>query len=248
MLLATLDRPTVGYSACAVPKGSLVLEEGYQNTFSARAPGRISSAYPQGFERYGVAQRFEVNLIGPNVNRSRDTGGVSDGQSDMGFGFKYELQPRGRFTYAVDGLYTLPTGTGGFGSGGPTQTVNLDIAYAASPAVGFGATLAGSDAAGYEAVGDLRSSSSVAVAARYGTFDPSFVVTVDPGDAVQLYAELVGETKVAPGASGRLFTDFGVQKLLGPYLELDLEYGHDVVAAHGVGSDYVGFGTGIRIR
>lgn len=253
-LLATLDRPTVGYSTCAVPKGAIVLEEGYQNQSQGGASASVAASYPQGFERVGVADRLELDLIGPNFNRSRSGSALATGYNDLGLGFKYELPQAGRFTYAVDGLFLAATGTGGFGAGGPTSTANIDIAYAASSAIGFGTTLAAISTAGTTAVAATSPGTTpagaptAATTSRYGYFLPSFVVTAQIPNYYQFYAELVAQTKLAPDRGGRTFTDFGVQKLLGPNLEVDAEYGISFTPVAGSRFHYVGIGAGIRVK
>ncbi|MEO9262555.1 MAG: hypothetical protein ABI282_00530, partial [Candidatus Baltobacteraceae bacterium] len=169
----------------------------------------------------------------------RTANGLQTGSSDLGLGFKYELPQRGRFTYGVDGLFTAATGTGGYSSGAPTQTLDVDISYAASPAVGLGTTLTGADLSGYGAAGNR---------ARYSAFIPSFVLTAQIPHAYQFYAELVGQSKLAPDQGGHVFTDFGLQKLLGPYLELDVEYGVSFTPVGGTKFNYLGIGTGIRLK
>ncbi|MBD5654678.1 MAG: hypothetical protein IAI50_05795 [Candidatus Eremiobacteraeota bacterium] len=216
-----------------------MLEEGYQNQSQAGASPGVTTTYPQGFERFGVAERLEVDVIGPNDNLVRAGRAFSSGFNDLGLGFKFELPQSGRFTYGIDGLFTAATGTAGFTAGGPTQTVNLDISYDASPAISFGTTLAGSSSAGFTAGGN---------AARFGYFLPSAVVTASLPHDVQLYAELVAQTKLTPDGGGRLFADFGVQKLLGPYVELDVEYADSFTPVAGSRFHYLGFGTGIRVK
>ena len=233
-LLATLNRPTVGYSACAVPKGAIVLEDGYQNQAQGGTSPSVTTTYPQGFQRVGIADRLELDLIGPAYNRQRSGASVTTGYSDLGLGFKYELPQAGRFTYAVDGLFQASTGSGGFGAGGPTSAIDVDVAYAASPAIGFGTTLAGYATGG--------------AGARYGYFLPSVVVTAQIPNSYQFYAELVGQTKLAPDRGGRIFTDFGVQKLLGPFLEVDGEYGISFTPVDGSRFRYVGVGLGLRVK
>ncbi|GAC1545527.1 MAG: hypothetical protein NVS3B16_15050 [Vulcanimicrobiaceae bacterium] len=253
-LLATLNRPTVGYSACAVPRGAIVLEEGYQNQFQAGASPSVASAFPQGFERVGVAKNLELDIIGPNFNRSRIGSTIATGFSDVGLGFKYQLPQAGRFTYAVDGLFSAATGTGGFGAGGPTSIVNLDIVYAASPAIGIGTTLAGAVTAGMTAPAAASPGTAplgaptAGTLARYGYFLPSLVVTAQIPHYYQFYAELVAQTKLAPDQGGRTFADFGVQKLLGPNLEVDGEYAISFTPVAGSRFQYVGIGLGIRVK
>jgi hypothetical protein len=226
-LLATLNRPTVGYSACAVPPGAIVLEEGYQNQSQAGASPNVTTSYPQGFERFGIGGGFEADVIGPNDNRSRSGSAVTTGYNDFGLGFKYELPQRGRFTYGLDGLFTAATGTAGFTAGRPTQIGNLDVSYAASPTIAFGTTIADSSA---------------------GYLLPSVVVSAQIPHDYQFYIELVAQTKLVPQGGGRIFTDFGVQKLVGQNVELDLEYADSFTPVDGSRFHYVGIGTGIRVK
>lgn len=234
-LLATLDRPTFGYSACAVSKGSIVLENGYQNQSQGGESPGTATTIGQGFQRVGVGDRIELDLIAPTFNRASSGGVLTTGFSDLGLGFKVELPQRGAFTYAIDGLFTAATGTGGFSMGGPSQTMNFDIAYAASPAIGIGSTIGVSSAAGI-------------ANARYGYIMPSIVVTAQIPNAYQFFFELVGQTKIGPAQGGRIFSDAGVQKLLGQYLELDAEYGKSFTAVGGSRFHYIGIGAGIRVK
>lgn len=238
-LLATLNRPTVGYSSCALPKGMVVLEEGYQNQSQGGKSPNVLATYPQGFERVGVADRFELDLIGPAYNRTRVGNAIATGYSDFGLGFKAELPQKGRFTYAVDGLFQAATGTGGFSAGGPTSVANVDIAYAASPAIGFSTTLASGVTSGMTTMGKT---------ARYGYFLPSIVITAQIPNYYQFYAELVGQTKLGPDRGGHIFTDFGLQKLLSPNFEVDGEYGSSFPSVGEARFQYVGIGVGVRVK
>jgi len=244
-LLATLNRPTVGYSACAVAPGTLVLEEGYQNT--QQGSGAAASTliqYPQSFIRYGVKQGFEIDLIGPYFNRLAapdGAGGLAriSGYSDGGLGFKYEFTPHGRFTIGIDGLYMGANGSPGFTSGGPTQTLNLDVAYSITPTFGVGTTLAYSSTSGFDAAGKKS---------RFNVFLPSFVLTTQLANSYQLYSEYVYASKLARDMGGRGFFDFGVQKLLGKRFELDIEQGISTTPDPNLKFNYIGVGFGWQIR
>jgi len=248
-LLATLNRPTIGYSACVVPKGSIVLENGYQNQSQGGDSPGVATTIGQGFQRVGIAERVELDLIAPTFNRASSGGTLATGYNDLGLGFKVELPQGGKFTYGVDGLFTAATGTGGFSMGGPSQTFNFNIAYAASPAIGFGSTLAFTSAAG-----NFTTKSTVLGAAptsrieRYGFAMPSLVVTAQIPNAYQFYVELVGQTKLGPAQGGRIFADFGVQKLFGQNLELDTEYGNSFTPIGGSRFHYIGVGAGVRVK
>ena len=244
-LLATLNRPTVGYSACAVAPGTVVFEEGYQN--QQQGSGSTASTliqYPQNFLRIGVKQGFEVDIIGPYFNRLSapdGTGGTSrtSGYQDGGLGFKYEFAPRGRWTIGVDGLYTFPNGSTGFTAGGATETANFDASYSITPTFGIGTTLAYSSTSGYDAAGKRS---------RFNVFLPSFVLTTQLNNNYQLYGEYVYASKLAPDQGGRAFFDFGVQHLLGKRFEIDVEQGISVTADPNLKFNYLGVGFGWQLR
>ena len=244
-LLATLNRPTIGYSACAVAPGTVVFEEGYQNTQQgAGAAASTLIQYPQSFTRSGVRQGLEVDIIGPYFNRLATpdgSGGLArtSGKQDGGLGFKYEFTPRGRWTIGVDGLYTAPNGSPGFTSGGATETVNFDAAYSITPTFGVGTTLAYASSSGFNAAGKQS---------RFPVFLPSFVATMQLADNYQLYAEYVYASKLAPDQGGRSFFDFGVQKLLGKRFEVDIEQGISTTPDSTLKFNYLGIGFGWQLR
>lgn len=244
-LLATADRPTVGYSTCAVATGTAVFELGYQNQVNGTAAeGSVQSQVPQNFLRLGLAQRFEVDLVGPNLLRMRSyaprtAGSTAAGAADTGVGFKAELPPSERWGIAFDGLYVPPNGAKAFTTGNATYTANVDASYSLTPTTSLGTTVAVSATGGYARDGTH---------ARYGLLEPSWVVAQQLPDSYQLYAEYVFVSKLAPDLGGRAFTDFGVQKLLGQRTEIDVEYGHALTAGTSLGFDYVGAGLVIQLR
>src|SRR3984957_1549736 len=220
-LLATANRPTIGYSACAVKRDTAVFELGYQNEVRGTAQaGAVISDVPQNFLRLGVASRFEFDVIGPNYEATRSyapggAGTTTHGVTGSGLGVKYELPQAGRWTLAFDGLYTGPNGSPFLTAGNATLTLNFEGSYALSPTTGIGTTIAVSSTGGNEARGHLQ----------YGVTMPSFVVTTQIPHFYQFYAEYVLVSKVGPDQGARAFTDFGVQKLLGSRTEIDLESG-----------------------
>lgn len=218
-LLATLNRPTIGFSPCAVKTHRTVLEAGYAN----QAGGQPVTTYPQGFIRYGVAPNVEVDLIGPS------------GHFDSGFGAKLELWHNGSAAFAVDALYFVPTGAAGFTSGAPTETLNVDYGASLAQHWGIGTTLGVSNFAAQALNGSVQ---------RVTTLLPSFVVTNPWNDRTQLYAEAYGSTKIRPDGGTLFGIDGGLQYLLSPQFEVDAEMGRivtDISPSH-----YIGFGFGAR--
>jgi Putative MetA-pathway of phenol degradation len=243
-LLSTANRPTVGYSACAVKQGTVVFELGYQNqTTGSPQAGSVTSQIPQAFTRIGVAPRFELDVIGPNYVATRAYDGITpvartSGVTDSGVGGKYELAASKRWIVGIDGLFTPPTGSTFLTAGSSTITGNLDVAYALSEATGLGTTIAVSSAGGFEPDGTH---------ARYGVTTPSLVVTTRPAPNTQLYAEYVYVSKIAAAEGGRAFADSGVQQLVGKNLELDLEYGHSFIDSTDLRFQYIGAGFVLQI-
>jgi hypothetical protein len=243
-LLSTANRPTVGYSACAVAPRTAVFELGYQNQSTGSAQnGNVSSQVPQAFTRIGVAPRFEVDLIGPNYVATRAYEPAAPvartaGVTDSGVGAKYELAASTRWIVGIDGLYTPPTGSAFLTAGNATLTGNLDVAYALSEATGLGTTIAVASSGGFAPDGTH---------ARYGVTTPSFVATTRPAPNTQLYAEYVYVSKIAAAQGGRAFADAGIQQLLGTNFELDVEYGHSFIASTLLRFQYVGAGLVLQI-
>jgi hypothetical protein len=244
-LLATADRPTVGFSTCAVEAGTAVFELGYANQVTGTSSaGSMQSQVPQNFLRLGVAPRFEFDVIGPNYERTRtyasgSPDAVTNGVTDSGLGFKYEVPPNGRWGIAFDGLYTGSNGSKFLTAGNATLTGTLDAAFSLSSATSIGTTIAVTSTGGYAADGSHG---------RYGVTEPSIVISTQIPNAYQFYAEYVFVSKLAPDAGGRAFTDFGVQKLLGSRTEIDLEYGHAFTGIGALKFDYVGAGVVVQLR
>lgn len=218
-LLAALNRPSIGFSACAVKTGETIVEAGYAN---AAAENGLIATYPQGFVRFGASNGWEVDAI-------------AGGRFDSGLGAKYEFWHDGSRALATDFLYTAPTGGKAFTAGGPTETLNLDYSMPLSSRFGLASTLgAQSD---YAASLDGGS-------ARFFSMLPSVVLSDQWNPRAQAFIEAFGQTRTRPDGGAQLGWDAALQYLLVPQLEIDAEIGHtanDVTRSH-----YVGFGFGAR--
>ena len=218
-VLAALDRPSIGYSPCAVKHGDTVVEAGYSNASSDTG---LLATYPQGFLRYGAAQNLELDLI-------------TGGRFDSGVGLKYEWWHDDSRAFATDVLYTAPTGNAAFTAGGPIATVNADYAMPLSSRFGFAATLG------------AQSSYAAALDGSPGRFFsllPSFVISDQWNPRAQAFVELYGQTRTRPDGGASLGADAAFQYMLAPQLEVDVEIGrtaNDVTRSH-----YVGVGFGAR--
>jgi hypothetical protein len=244
-LLATANRPTIGYSTCAVEAHTAVFELGYQNQVTGTvAAGSVQSQVPQNFLRLGIVPRFELDVVGPNYVATRSygnamPGAVTHGVADSGLGLKFELPAYGRLTIAFDALDTPPNGSPFLTAGNATLTGNFDASYSLSPATSIGTTI------GIAATGGYTPEN---VHQRYGVTTPSLVLTTQIPHFYQFYAEYVYVSKIAANLHGRAFIDAGIQKLLGTRTEVDVEYGHSLIGDPGLSFGYVGAGLVIQLR
>jgi hypothetical protein len=223
-LLSELNRPTIGFSVCTVEPLSVTFEEGYQ----VQQSGGQSLVQYQGFVRFGVTSRLEVDANGLLFNRLAGRGRVVEGLSDSGIGAKYRFQLSGPVTAAVDALYSTPNGAAAFTAGSSTEALNLDLGTNISATTGAATTLA-----------FVRN-------ARYVAFMPSVVVTHQVASHSQVYLEYVAQSDIGNGLGGRSFLDYGFQQLLGPNLELDVERGSTFTGDRAKAFRYFGAGFGVK--
>jgi len=233
-MLAALNRPTIGFSACAVKPRESVWELGYNN--QPQSDGSRVSIYPQGFIRFGAARGLELDIIGPGYAVTRRAGGGTQrGFLDSGLGGKYEFFQDAADVAAVDLLYSLPTGSQAFTFGAPVATLNLDYGRSLSPVSGF-ATTVGIQSSYAQDLGGRG--------ARFVSFVPSVAFTTQTNPRTQFYAEAFGQTRIRPDGDTLFGLDGGLQYLLAPQLEIDAELGQtvtDLIRGH-----YLGVGLGLR--
>jgi len=231
-MLATLNRPSIGFSACAAKPGDAIAELGYGNAASEQ--GRLST-WPQGFLRFGAARDLEFDVIGPAYGAQNFSGVQSHGFFDSGIGAKYELWHDDARALAVDFLYTIPTGAAAFSAGAPTETFNVDYTTPLSKLFSFATTLGTQSS--YAA--SLRGGSS-----RFFTVVPSAVLTDQWNSRAQAFVEAFGQTRIRPDGGSLFGMDAAVQYLLTPQTEIDVEVQRtvsDVERSHAFG-----FGFGVR--
>jgi hypothetical protein len=229
-LLSALNRPTIGFSPCAVKPGESVFELGYAN----QAGGAAQTTYPQGNLRFGVAPGLELDVLGPNYEIARGLS-TQRGFLDSGIGAKWEAAHDARSALGFDFLYTVPSGAAAFTAGSPTATVNFDYSRSLSQRIGFGTTIGVQSTAAASLAGNVH---------RFASLVPSVVLTDQFNPRAQLYAEAYGQTKIRPDGGTLFGLDGGLQYLLTPAIEIDVEAGRtstDLVQAH-----YVGAGIGVR--
>ncbi len=230
-LLAILNRPTIGYSTCAVAKHRYVGEFGIQNTVDA-AGSNVSLG--QGFLRYGLGHGFEADINGPNIISGSAV--PAAGLQDLGLGLKWQFLDRATLGGAFDLIQNFPTARSGVTLGAPSTTLNLDLATALGIRSGLGLTLSAIDSSGADSSGRRQ---------RYIALQPSMALTYLLTPRIQAYLEGVALSRTAPDAPGAFSVDGGFQFAATPSLELDIEAAR--TTGGGLPSHYFGLGFGIAI-
>lgn len=233
-MLATLNRPTIGFSACAVKARESVWELGYNAV--RQNDGTRAAVYPQGFIRFGAARGLELDLIGPNYLVQNAGGTITRGFADSGAGAKYEFFHDDANVAAVDLLYLVPSGAPAFTAGAPIATLNFDYGRSLSPAAGFATTLG---------VQSSFAATVSGVSGRFASFVPSVAFTAQSNARTQFYVEAFGQTRLRPDGGTLFGLDGGIQFLPAPSLEIDAELGQTVTDL--VRARYIGVGLGLRL-
>ena len=236
-LLAELDRPTVSDSACVAKPGRTILEMGYQHQTLTGAGGRQDN-FPEAELRFGLPDNNEFVLLPPNYIRQTTPAiaggnGTQSGYSATVLGWKHELGYTRHWLYAAEGLFTLPTGTAGFGSPGPGVALNGIVSYSLTPTTGLSLMLG-------------MTSEDDGSGKRYTSVNPDLVGTELLSRDVQLYAELYGQSRTAAGQGSGWDADGGIQYLLTRYWEVDAEIGTRVAGRLGGFDHYLGLGMGVE--
>jgi hypothetical protein len=232
-MLAALNRPTIGFSACAVKPHESVWELGYNNL--SLSDGSRAAIYPQGFIRFGAARKLEFDIVGPLYAVQRLGATTQRGFLDMGVGAKYEYFQDDANVAAVDFLYAFPTGAPAFTAGAPLATLNFDYGRSLSPVSGFATTIG---------VQSSYSQNLSGRSARFFSMLPSVAFTTQTNPRTQFYAEAYGQTKIRPDGGTLFGINGGIQYMLVPQVEVDAELGSvvtDLARGH-----YLGVGLGLR--
>lgn len=233
-LLAILDRPTVGDSACTVPDRNVVLEMGIQR--SKNRDGGHGFNLPEAEFRFGMPSGNEFVLLPPNYMRESGSGLAIGGFGPAVIGIKHELGYTANWLGAVESLITLPSGSAAFGSAGAGVAVNGIVSYSPTSNTGLSMMLGISSQTVPHADGG----------SRYTSINPDFVATWGPADRWQLYAEVYGQSRTGPSQGMGWNADGGAQYLITPAIEVDFEIGSRLAGVLENFRNYVGVGLGLK--
>ena len=235
-MLALIGRPTVSDSVCVVPVGKVMMEVGFQHaTLRGQGGGRTDN-YPEMVLRTGLPGRNEFVLIGPNYITQNSSEGDISGWSATTIGIKHSLGYNSTWQGAVEALFTLPSGGSAFGSRGLGYTVNGIAAYSLTDQTGLSLQLGLSSQTDPSSTGGERFTSVIS----------NLVATWQPTTRLQFFGEIFGQSKTGPGKGAGYNADGGVQYLLTPSWEVDVEGGVRLSGDLGGYTHYFGAGMGFR--
>jgi hypothetical protein len=241
-LLAILDRPTVSDSACVVPIGRVVMEFGFQHATLRGQGGGTADNYPQAVFRAGLPGRNEFVLLAPNYTRQTtqtvpdSPTGTAAGLSAVTLGIKHSVGYTSSWLGAVEALFTLPSGGSAFGSRGLGVAANGIAAYSLTDQIGLALQLGVSSQTDPKGAGGER----------FTSFISNLVATWQPTARLQFYGEIFGQSKTGPDKGAGYNADGGVQYLLTPFWEVDVEGGVRLTGDLGGYTHYLGAGMGFR--
>jgi hypothetical protein len=242
-LLGLLDRPTVGDSSCVVPQGQTVVEAGATagNLYGTPGGGRIDTL-PDLELRFGLPGNSEFVWLPPNFQyQSADGAPGIPAATARGFGpttvgVKHELGYDRDWQWTAEALATLPSGDSTFGSHGLGAAVNAIVSYGSGP---LGVSLM---------VGVTSQTEPTAAGGqRFQSFNPDLVVTWESTARLQFYGEIYAQSASGYRQGWGTDADGGVQYLLTPDFEVDLEEGVRVQGNLGGFSNYTGVGLGLLL-
>jgi hypothetical protein len=231
-LLAVVDRPTTGDSACTVANKKGVIELGIQSQKMYPGPG-YQYNLPEAEIRIGLPQHTEfVFLLSNYIHQSV---APHTGYTASVIGVKHRLSATQTLQTAVESLVTLPTGSSNFGSQGLGIAFSGIASYNATPALNLTLMLGVSTQAQPSNVGGQHSTS----------INPDAVITYSLNDKTDIYLETYGQTKTGPGQGSGFSSDTGIIYLLLPNMTVDAELGQRISGTLGGFSHYIGMGMAI---
>lgn len=241
-LLGQLDRPTVGDSTCVVPQGMAVIEAGASAGNLYGSPGGTVDTLPNLELRFGLPDDSELVWLPPNFQyQSADAAPGIPAATVRGFGattvgIKHLAGYTEHWQWTDEALVTLPSGDSTFGSHGVGGALNAIVSYGSGP---LGVSLMVGVTSQTEPTG--------AGGQRFQSFNPDLVVTWQSTSRLQFYAEMYAQSHSGYGQGWGTDADGGVQYLLTPDFEVDLEEGVRIQGTLGGFSNYTGVGLGLLL-
>ncbi len=241
-LLGLLDRPTVEDSSCVVPRGMTVIEAGATAGNLYGTPGGRVYTLPNLELRWGLPGGSELVWLPPSFQYDSVDGapGVPaatiHGFGPTTVGIKHSFGYTEHWQWTAEALATPPSGDSTFGSHGLGGALNAIVSYGNGP---LGVSLM---------VGvTSQTEPTAAGGGRFQSFNPDLVVTWESTSRLQFYGEIYGQSHSGYRHGWGSDADGGLQYLVSPDFEVDLEEGVRIQGSLGGFSNYTGVGLGLLL-
>jgi hypothetical protein len=230
-LLALIDRPTIGDSACVVPNRQAIVELGYQ--YQTLTHQGIQQNLPEAELRFGLPLNNELAIILPNdIYQSK---APRIGATATFIGIKHQLAYRSNWVTSIEGFVVLPNGSTAFGNDKTSGYFNAIFSYNLSTQFNITSMLGVSTETQTHQVGGQR----------FNSINPDLVLSWTPRGWIVLYVEVYGQSQTGPHESSGFNMDTGINYLLTPHFSMDLEVGQRLSGNLDGFNHYIGAGMGI---
>lgn len=239
-LLGLLDRPTIGDSSCVVAQGMTVIEAGATAGSLYGFPGGEIDTLPNLELRWGLSGNSELVWLPPNFQYEslnagpRGPAATVRGLGPTTVGIKHSFGYTEHWQWTAETLATLPTGDSTFGSHGFGGAINAIVSYGNGP---LGVTLM----AGVTS----QTEPTAAGGLRFQSLNPDLVVTWESSSRLQFYGEIYAQSHSGYRQGWGSDADGGLQYLVAPDFQVDLEEGVRIQGDLGGFSNYTGVGLGL---
>ena len=228
-LLNIANRPSAADSACAAPFKKAIIESGYQYQELTHSAGQQQN-FPQATFRLGLPDHNEFVIDLPNyIHQSKVP---QSGFTATNIGIKHQFKATETLVTAIEGVFTVPSGSAAYGSQGTGFTFNGIMSYSITPDFGFAFMLGGA----------TLTESSSSGGGRYNTINPDLILTYAITSKLNVYGELYGQTKTGPNTGSGYNSDAGFIYLLKPNLTVDIEIGQRISGTLSNFNQYLGAG------
>ena len=204
------------------------------------APGGRVYTLPGLALRWGLPDNSEFVWLPPNFQHQSVDGPLGSPAATMrGFGpttigIKHVIGYSEHWLWTAEALATLPSGDSTFGSHGPGGALNAIVSYGNGP-LGVSLMVGATSEAEPTAAGGQR----------FQSFNPDLVVTWGASPQVQLFGELYAQSHSGYQQGWGSNADGGLQYLVTPGLEVDVEAGVRIQGTLGGFCHYTGMGFGL---
>lgn len=229
-LLSYIDRPSVAIAACSAPYHHLIIESGYD--YNRLIGQGVQQFLPQTLMRFGLADRFEVNLSPPSY--FTQTVQPKAGFNGTSFSAKREFISNDTWVVSLNGSVYFPSGSKTFGNEKTGGGIAGIASYSINTAWNFTAMLGYSD----------QSLPITSGGQSYSSVNPDFVLSWG-SENISLYGEAYGQNKTSPTQPSGWSADVGLIILVKKNIAIDFEIGQRIYGQLNGVSRY--YGTGISV-